>query len=86
MAKPTLTHMPLDQATADPGEGFWDILVDRWWVHAPGQGLLFYGKSPQCNRHEGITRKIAAKLYPDAEIIFLPRVYVPHDCADYCHH
>lgn len=78
-----IKHLPLAEATAEPGDGLWDILVDRWWSYEPGKGLLFYRKSPQCNSHEAIARKITKQCYPDAEVIFVPRVYLRHDCGDY---
>lgn len=78
-----IRHLPLDQATAEPGEGTWEVYTDRWWSHEPDKGLLFFRKSPQCNRNEGIARSITAKCHPDAEVVFVPRVYVRHDCRDY---
>jgi hypothetical protein len=78
-----ITYLPLDEATEEPGDGFWQILADRWWSYEPGKGLLFYGKSAQCNSHESISRKITATHHPDAEVLFVPRVYLRHDCRDY---
>lgn len=75
--------MPLEQATAEPGNGTWDVLIDRWWSYQPGKGLMFYGKSPQCNDSENVSRRISARCWPDAEVLFVPRVYVRHDCGDY---
>lgn len=63
-----ITYLPLDKATAEPGDGFW---------------LLFFRKSPQCNRNESIARSVTAKCHPGAEVIFVPRVYLKHDCGDY---
>lgn len=77
-----ITYLPLGEATAEPGDGIWDVLADRWWSHEPGKGLLFFRKSPQCNRHESIARKVT-RHHPGAEVIFVPRVYVKHDCGDY---
>lgn len=85
MAKWELTYMPLEQATAEPGNGTWDVLIDRWWSYEPDKGLLFYRKSPQCNKNELLARKITATCHPDAEVIFVPRAYLKHDCQDYFH-
>jgi hypothetical protein len=78
-----IRHLPLAEATALPSNGFWEVYVDRWWAHEPGKGLLFYGKSPQCNPHESIARNVQEKCHPDAELLFVERVYVRHDCGDY---
>lgn len=78
-----ITYLPLDKAIAEPGDGFWDILADRWWSYEPDKGLLFFRKSPQCNRRESIARMVTEKCHPDAEVIFVPRVYLRHNCSDY---
>lgn len=78
-----ITHLPLDQATAPPAGGVWDVYSDRWWAHEPGKGLIFWRKSPQCNPHESIARKVMEHSHPTAELIFVDRVYVRHDCGDY---
>ena len=78
-----IQYMPLEQATTPPGQGFWEVYADSWWAHQPGKGLLFYGKSPQCNRIEHIARSIQQRCWPDAELIHVPRVYVKHNCSDY---
>lgn len=78
-----VTYLSLEEATKEPGNGTWDVLIDRWWSYEPDKGLLFYGKSPQCNSHESISRQLTASHYPDAEVLFVPRVYVRHDCGDY---
>ena len=76
-------YLPLDKATAEPGDGFWEIYANRWWSHEPGKGLLFYRKSPQCNQFEHIARSVAERCHPGAEVIFVPRVYLKHNCGDY---
>jgi hypothetical protein len=78
-----INYLSLDEATTPPGNGTWDVYVDRWWCFKLGKGLLFYGKSPQCNPNESISRKVQEKCHPDAELIFVPRAYVRHNCQDY---
>ena len=78
-----ISYLPLDKATAEPGDGFWYVMADRWWSYEPDKGLLFFRKSAQCNQHESIARSITAQCHPGAEVIFVPRVYVKHDCGDY---
>lgn len=81
--KRRLSYLPLSEVITEPGDGWWDILVDRWWAHEPGKGLIFYGKSPQCNRIESLARAVHEKCHPTAELIFMPRVCLRHDCGDY---
>jgi hypothetical protein len=78
-----IRYVPLDVATATPGGGFWEVIADSWWAHEPGKGLLFYSQSPQCNKNEQIARAIQKKCHPQAETVFVARVYVRHDCGDY---
>lgn len=75
--------MTLKEATAKPGNGFWEVLVDRWWSYERGKGILFYNKSPQCNSNKSIAEHVTTKCHPNATVIFLGRVYVKHDCGDY---
>lgn len=77
-----ITYLPLDQATAEPGDGVWEVWVDCWWSYEKPKGLLFFSKTPQCNRNESIARTVN-QHHPGAEIIFVPRVYVRHNCGDY---
>lgn len=78
-----IKYLPLEEVETSPGEGLWDILTNRWWAYEPGKGLLFYGKSPQCNRNESIARKVQESCHPDAELLFVERVCLRHDCGDY---
>jgi len=78
-----INYKPLDEITKEPGEGFWEVYVDRWWSYEPDKGVLFYQKSPQCNKNEALARSVTSKYHPGAEVIFIPRAYLMHDCADY---
>lgn len=79
----TLKYLPLSEVVSEPEDGHWDIWAKRWWIHQPGQGLIFYGPSPQCNRNRGMVHNLQERLYPDAEVIFVERVCIPHNCRDY---
>lgn len=83
MAEIKYTYLPLVQATETPGDGFWEIYADRWWVHYQGKGLAFFRGSPQCNSNESIARKVQKAAHPDADLIFIARAYVRHDCGRY---
>lgn len=78
-----ITYLSLDEATKEPDDGLWDIWARRWWVHYPSKGLAFFRKSPQCNSNESISRKIQESHHPDAELLFVERVAVRHNCGDY---
>lgn len=57
--------IPFDGAT---------VMTDRWWV-VEDERVLFWGHSPQCNSIESIARYIQKRLYPEAEVRFIPAVY-----------
>lgn len=76
-------YMSLEDATREPSDGFWEVLTDRWWSYEPDKGILFYGKSPQCNKIKSIAELVTTKCHPGAELLFVPRAYVKHDCQDY---
>ena len=78
-----ITYMSLFEATMEPQSGHWEIYRRCWWVYYPGKGLAFYMKSPQCNSNESIARKVQESYHPDAELLFLERVAIPHNCNDY---
>ena len=81
--KRVLTYVPLEQATALPNSGFWEVWTDCYWAHQPGRGLLFFAGNPQCNRIESIARQLQQRQYPQVEVIHVPRAYVKHNCNDY---
>lgn len=83
ISRARIHYLPLDKATTEPGDGFWEVYADRWWSYEPDKGLLFYRKSPQCNSNEAIARKVTQSCHPGAEVIFVPRVYLKHNCGDY---
>lgn len=78
-----LIFVPLDKATVPPS-GLIEHIKDHWWVVHPDKGLAFWDKklmSPQCNSNEAVTRHLA-RVYPWAEIKFIPSVFRrinPHD-------
>lgn len=78
-----VTYLPFDKATAEPGYGFWEVYVDCWWSHEPGKGLLLFAGNPQCNQNESIARQVTQRCHPGAEVLFVPRVYLKHECGDY---
>jgi hypothetical protein len=78
-----ITYLPLDKVVTEPGDGTWDVRTRRWWSYEPGKGLMFFRKSPQCNVSEAVARKVTEQCHPGAEVIFMPRVCLRHDCGDY---
>lgn len=52
-------------------------LENHWWIAHPEKGLAFWGlhsMAPQANADEQVTRKLAAMLYPWAEVRQVPLV------------
>lgn len=70
--------VPVD-VIATPREG--DTLLDRWWCHIPGRGLIFWqgrglrGWTPQCNRDRRLPDRLSAR-YQGAESIHVPIAYL----------
>lgn len=83
-----LRFLPLDKA-ADPPDGFCRVIKDCWWCVCPKRGLIFFSLNnrhdgtPQCNANESIARSICAKLYPWAEVRYVPVVFRHADPRDY---
>lgn len=81
---PRLVFVPLDKAVVPPS-GLIRHIKDHWWVTHPEKGLAFFDKkymSPQCNSNKSVTEHIA-RMYPWAEIKFIPSVFRRIDLNDY---
>jgi len=66
--------------------GFFMILTDRWWVVTSEEEIMVYkNTSPQCNKEHSIALTfIGNKRYPEGcRLIYLPIVYLDHNCNDY---
>lgn len=69
-----ISKMPLSRALI-PFDGA-RVLKDRYLV-VEDECILFYNKfSPQCNSIESLAKSIQEKLYPGAEVRYIPAVYV----------
>ncbi len=85
---PRLRFISLDKAIIPP-PGLIEHLDDRWWAVHPTKGLIFYRPrgmnfdSPQCNSNENITKDLRDRLYPWADIKFIPSVFRRIDPHDY---
>lgn len=66
-----LVFISIDEVTT-PKDGQ-VALKDRWWIHRPEKGLLFFkvGKRlvPQCNRSETVALAVRKRLYPDDDVV-----------------
>ena len=69
-----LTRIPVEEAIT-PRNGM-VVMCDRWWIVLDGCLLFFKGFAPQCNAVEKIAKSIRDRLYPDADVRFLPLVFV----------
>lgn len=72
-----LHFIPWDKVNT-PAQGLVHSFINHWWVCCPDRGLLLYGKNQaaQANTNEEITRRIAAQLYPWAEVRQIPLVQI----------
>lgn len=73
------TFIPLAWVSdAPPLGGLVEVLIDRWWATRGGDELAFHrGRSPQCNRHESIVRKIGELMPWPVDVVLVPRVVLP---------
>ena len=81
---PRLVFVSVHEAINPPG-GLINHIKDSWWVLHPAKGLVFWDKrsmSPQCNSNEAVTHGLA-KMYPWAEVKFLPSVFHRIKISDY---
>ena len=80
--KGTFVCIPVE-ALIDPPGGLVTHFKNHWWVHVPGEGLVFYKRGrdiwPQANLNENITRKLLGKLeFPaGVETLFVEHAFVP---------
>lgn len=82
------TRVPQVELKREPDkEGFYRLLKDRWWALDTDDNVLFYGRigmSPQCNSNKEIIKlMVEMEGHPAVAMIFLERVWLPHNCTDY---
>jgi len=68
-----LTKVPIEKATTlfDGAR----VYANYWWVVRDGCILFFRKFAPQCNKNREITERLRDKLYPGADVQFLPVVF-----------
>lgn len=71
--KKLLKHVTIEKATM-VFDGA-TALCNRWWIVDDGCILFYRGRAPQCNSQKEIAEAIRDRLYPNAEVRFLPVVY-----------
>ena len=84
--KEKFTRIPVEQVTVLPKHGgFYDLILDHWWgITSDNEILLYRGYSRQCNVSKEITeRVIRCEGHPATSVVFLPIVYLKHECKDY---
>lgn len=72
------TKVPLEKALKPFDNAL--VLTDRWWVVVDNCILFYRGYSPQCNSQKEITELSMRRLYPKAEAVYFPVIYVEHRC------
>lgn len=86
---PRLVYVPLVEATT-PKSGICTCYQDRWWCMDPERGLIFYraskrdSLSPQCNSNQAVVDHSIKRMYPWAEVVFIPWVFERINLQDYC--
>ncbi len=72
-----LSYLAPTEATR-PRDGV-TVWVDRWWVGDPQRGRVCCGtdRTPQCNTNYKLAEGLRAFLYPDAQLWFVPLVFMP---------
>ena len=85
---PRLKFVPIEVATVPPS-GLINHLEDRWWIVHPSKGIVYWighdrrSMAAQCNSSKKIAKSIV-KIYPWAEVCFLPSVFHKISPRDYC--
>lgn len=80
---PRLRFISLDKVASAPSGLVWNY-TNRFWAVCPERGVMFWKPkkrwpgfgAPQCNSEESIAKSIQEKLYPWAEVKFLPSVFI----------
>ena len=65
--------VPIEKAVK-PKDGY-VVMADRWWIVVDECILFYRGYAPQCNDVKAITESIRDRMYPGAEVRFLPMVF-----------
>lgn len=77
---PLLSYVLLSDALAPKKEGIYTLHINTCWCIHPVKGLIIYKKySPQCNNNREIVNKLRNILYPWANVMLIPRVFVPYE-------
>lgn len=63
--------------------GYYELILNSWWLCRGGKPLVYKGRSPQCNSNEQIARALQERTYPEAQVLFFPRVWVKIDPYDW---
>lgn len=81
-----LVFVPLEEASTPPG-GIIECLKDNFWLYKEGKGILYwkdkYNSYPQCNINRAVVENIKNRMYPWAEIIYVPVVFMKINIKDY---
>ncbi|RLI66842.1 MAG: hypothetical protein DRO67_00265 [Candidatus Asgardarchaeum californiense] len=67
------TKIPVEEAII-PKNGS-TVYVDKYWCIVDNCVLFYRDVAPQCNSNREIAERVAEKLYPEATVQFIPRIY-----------
>ena len=68
------TKLPVSRVTIPFNEA--RVLTNSYWIVVDECVLMYKGRSPQCNMNKEIAERVRDRLYPDAEVRFIPLVYL----------
>lgn len=86
---PRIEFLSLEEAMNPPREGFYNLMLDRWWMAHPEKGLVLYRPTkkcrsayPQCNSQKEIAERFL-EMYPWATLLLVKRCLIQIDVRDY---
>jgi hypothetical protein len=82
-----IIEIPIEVLTT-PRSG--ESVADSYWAVREGRAIFYqrYGSrgwSLQCNSNEVVANKVIAKLYPGAEVVFIPVAFLGPRDEDWGH-
>lgn len=87
---PKLIYVQMDKAITPPA-GLINHIKDHWWCVHPTDGVIFFRPdnkwphpgTPQANSNRDIAESFIARMYPWAELKFIPSVFHPINPQDW---
>lgn len=81
-----LSYIPLsDVMKTGTYGGFYEVKVNYWLLVHPQRGVMVYKKHHVLgNLNRAIAEKLTSPtMYPWADVVQIPMLFMPHDCGRY---